>query len=77
MQTVTGDALRISGTYDLVYADPPYDYTRYDDLLGAIRPRVAEGGLIAIEHRRRTQPFSEKAVRRAEYGEVWISFFEG
>jgi len=75
VQTVTGDALRISGTYDLVYADPPYDYTRYDDLLGAIRPRVAEGGLIAIEHRRRTQPFREQPVRRAEYGEVWISFF--
>ena len=77
VQADIGDALRIAGTFDLIYADPPYDYARYDDLLAAIRPHVAERGLIAIEHRRRTQPFRENAFRQAEYGEVWISFFEG
>ena len=78
VQTIIGNvgrALSPSGTWDLVYADPPYDYARYDDLLAAIRPHVAEGGLIAIEHRRRTQPFRETPDRVAEYGEVWISFF--
>ena len=74
VQAIAGDALRVSGTFDLVYADPPYDYGRYDELLAAIRPH---GGLIAIEHRRRTRPFTEAPIRRAEYGEVWISFFEG
>ena len=79
VQTITSDVGRALspslGTYDLAYADPPYAYTRYDDLLAAIRPHVAEGGLIAIEHRKRTQPFRTPPDRVAQYGEVWISFF--
>ena len=43
--------------------------------LAAVRPHVADGGLVAIEHRRRTQPFTTPPGRVAEYGEVWISFF--
>jgi len=67
--------------FDVVYADPPYDYTRYDDLLGQI-DRLALGSdpVVAVEHRRRTDPFTIKPKRlefqrRAEYGEVWITFF--
>ena len=70
--------------FDFVYADPPYSFGRYDDLLAAIDGDVAlgENALVAIEHQRRTEPFTIatkrlQSIRRAEYGEVWITLFEG
>lgn len=83
--TVSGDAIealpRVGSTpFDLVYADPPYDYDQYDDLLAALaRVPLTGDALVAIEHRRRTVPFHEtplREIRRAEYGEVWITFFQ-
>ena len=59
--------------FDVAYADPPYDYAHYDELRQAIDGRAE---LVAIEHRRRHEPFSVQPTRRAEYGEVWISLFE-
>lgn len=87
VRTVTADALsgikRVqSEVFDLVYADPPYDWGRYDELLGVIDSglTLAPDAVVAIEHRRRTEPLSIELTRlshsrRAEYGEVWISFF--
>lgn len=79
---VEGDVLkalpRLTSAFDIAYADPPYEYDQYDALLSALdRANVA---LAAIEHRRRTQPFTItperlQFERRAEYGEVWITFF--
>lgn len=80
----TGDVLRTldrHGPFDLAYADPPYEFARYDELLAALDASgLASDGLVAIEHRRKTDPFQAGApglrfVRRGEYGEVWISFF--
>jgi 16S rRNA (guanine966-N2)-methyltransferase len=71
------------GFFDVVFADPPYSLARYDDLLAAIDRDVAlsEAAIVAVEHQRRTEPFTIKttrlnATRRAEYGEVWITLFE-
>ena len=87
VRTVTADVLggikRVGNeVFDLVYADPPYAYEQYDDLLMTLDTHLtlAPAGLVAIEHRRRTEPFTVttrtlKFDRRAEYGEVWISFF--
>jgi 16S rRNA (guanine966-N2)-methyltransferase len=87
IRTVTADALagikRLGGdVFDVIYADPPYAYERYDELLMAIDStlQLAPDALVAIEHRRRTEPFQSnptrlRHIRRAEYGEVWISFF--
>ncbi len=87
VRTVTADALagikRLGGeVFDVIYADPPYAYAQYDDLLMTIDQHLtlADGALVAIEHRRRTEPFAASLTklqfsRRAEYGEVWISFF--
>jgi 16S rRNA (guanine966-N2)-methyltransferase len=68
--------------YDIVYADPPYDYDAYDDLLAGIERHVprAPDAVVAVEHRKRTSPFKKEREqlelqRRAEYGEVWITFF--
>jgi 16S rRNA (guanine966-N2)-methyltransferase len=68
--------------YDVVFADPPYDYAAYDDLLGGIERHLSlsTDAVVAVEHRRRTDPFRANTERlqfqrRAEYGEVWITFF--
>lgn len=91
VRAVTADALagikRLSGeVFDVTYADPPYAYPHHLDLLMAIDRElvIPAGGIVAIEHRRRTEPFSalEPSAltrltpwRRAEYGEVWIDLF--
>ena len=87
IRTLTADAIngidRVRGeVFDVVYADPPYDYDRYDDLLLALDTRLtlAPDALVAIEHRRGTAPFAANLTRlqhsrRTGYGEVWISFF--
>ena len=72
---VIADVLRYrpTGEIDLVYADPPYDFTRYDDLIAAseqIDPLLA-----AVEHRAKTQLAPASFIRTAEYGEVRITFF--
>lgn len=70
-----------SRVFTLVYADPPYDWAQYEDLLAALdRAPLAAEALVAVEHRRHTAPFSTELKnltlwRRAEYGEVWISMF--
>ena len=71
---VVADALeyRAEGV-DLVYADPPYDFDRYDDLVAAIE-RI-DAPLAAIEHRAKTELAPAGFIRTAEYGEVWITFF--
>ena len=88
VRTVTADALagikRLGGeVFDVIYADPPFDYERYADLLMSIDATLglADDAVVAIEHRRRSEPFAAavprrlRPSRRAEYGEVWISFF--
>ena len=83
---VQGDVLTVlpklnQNAFDVVYVDPPYDFHRYDDLLDAIeRLPLAPDAVVAIEHRRRSNPFRERTgrlrfLRRTEYGEVWITFF--
>ena len=74
---------RLTGSYDIVYADPPYSFDGYEQLVTAISARVkpSSDSMVAIEHRRRSEPFRAvdgplKPGRRAEYGEVWITFFQ-
>ena len=68
-------------TLDVVYADPPYDFGRYDDLLRVLDSLdLSDDAVVAVEHRRHTSPFTVQPrrlvfSRRAEYGEVWMSFF--
>ena len=73
---------RLHDVFDLVYADPPYGYERYDELLLTIdeRLKLRNGTLVVVEHRRRTEPFPAEPrrltrIRRADYGEVSLTFF--
>ena len=82
---IAGDAMhtigRLTTPFAVVYADPPYDYDQYDALLQALdNAPLAPEPVVAVEHRRRTDPFTLtpknlRLERRAEYGEVWITFF--
>lgn len=87
VRAILSDALpgikRLQGeVFDVIYADPPYAYERYDELLMSIDEQLplADEAIVAIEHRRRSEPFRStpkrlRHSRTAEYGEVWISFF--
>ena len=71
-------ALPKLGTFDLVYADPPYDFGRYDELLSAIGAVTGDESFAAIEHRQGSQLAASgelRAVGSREYGEVSITFF--
>ena len=86
VNVVTDDAFKavpkFRDAFDLVYIDPPYDFDRYDDLLALVDEelKLINGALVAFEHRRKSDPFTRELrwlerERRAEYGEVWITFF--
>jgi 16S rRNA (guanine966-N2)-methyltransferase len=87
VEVITADAItgmkRLRGrVFDIVYADPPYDYPHYDAFLETVDRELELGpsAVVAVEHRRRTQPFSHRPSRlhlhrRAEYGEVCIALF--
>ena len=71
--------------FHVVFADPPYDYPNYDELLDAIDREVplADEATIAIEHRSGEFPWSESTeltrleIRRtANYGTVALTLFD-
>jgi 16S rRNA (guanine966-N2)-methyltransferase len=75
---------RLKDVFDLVYADPPYGYERYDDLLLTIdeRLKLRNGSLVTLERRRlrggqALLPVLRnlRETRQADYGEVSLTFF--
>jgi 16S rRNA (guanine966-N2)-methyltransferase len=73
---------KLGDVFDLVYADPPYGFEQYDELLLLVdeRLKLRNGALITIEHRRRAEPFTTELrnlheSRTAEYGDVAMTFF--
>lgn len=72
---------RISGNYDIVFADPAYDFGLYTELLAGIEERalLADDGIIVIEHKRGTElPESVGTLERsrvANYGQCALSFY--
>jgi 16S rRNA G966 N2-methylase RsmD len=69
--------------FDLVWADPPYEYAHYETLLGEIDSRLplAEDALVAIEHRAGRDAFPAPPLTRlafhktTRYGNVAITYF--
>ena len=70
---------RLSGPYDLVFADPPYAFDGYEELLTGVEPLLAEAGEMAIEHSsRRELPLEAGRLVRVDarrYGESSLSFY--
>jgi|SRR5687768_12590968 len=89
IQTVTADAITAlkrrmpEGIFDVVYADPPFDYPRYADLLRSIAALpLTPGAVVAIEHQARNKQLAAASAptltfrKTASYGNVAISIFD-
>jgi 16S rRNA (guanine966-N2)-methyltransferase len=89
IKVLSEDAIKTVGRawgepFDVVYADPPYAYENYAELLAALdsSATLADGAVVAIEHRSGTVPFDPASVvrlrfrRTARYGNVSISIFD-
>ncbi|MFW6175907.1 MAG: RsmD family RNA methyltransferase, partial [Acidobacteriota bacterium] len=68
-----------AGAFDLVFADPPYRFAAYRELLERAAPLLAEHGEMAVEHSARV-PVPEEArglirVDQRRYGESALSFY--
>lgn len=82
-KAIKSDCLRFvansSQKWDLIFADPPYDYPNYATLVSEIlsEPLLAEGGLLIVEHPKEVnlESFDEFKETR-KYGRVHFSFFE-
>ena len=67
------------GPFDLVFADPPYNFNLYEDLLQGLPPLLAPDAEVAVEHSSRRDlpleagPLTRVDVRR--YGESAVSFY--
>ncbi len=71
----------IRGTFDIVFADPPYAFEYHDVLLEELGAQalVAEGGLVVVEHAKPPAPGTTvgpyTCARRQHYGDTWLSFY--
>ncbi|MGA7614330.1 MAG: RsmD family RNA methyltransferase [Thermoanaerobaculia bacterium] len=71
-------------TFDLVFADPPYSYPRYQELLGAVDTRIAlsSGATAVIEHGSDRVPFDPSGLQRltlrktVRYGSVAMTILD-
>ncbi len=65
--------------FDLIFADPPYDFDAWDDLLREVSRYLVAEGAVALEHGiRRQLPGSVAGLSRVDlrrYGDSCLSFF--
>lgn len=70
---------RLKGCFDLLFADPPYAYERYADLIEAAGHRAGPRAELAVEHSVRLDMADEVAgwcrSDQRRYGESCISFY--
>lgn len=67
------------GPFDLLFADPPYEFTGYEELLAGAAPLAAPEGEMVVEHavRREMPVVAGKWVRvdQRSYGDCALSFY--
>ncbi len=65
--------------YDLIFADPPYDFEAYENLLRAAEPWLAREGELVLEHSSRVTVSGRlgdlERVRQRRYGESALSVY--
>ena len=65
--------------FDLIFADPPYEFDEWEALLTAIAPKLGGYGEVAIEHSARVElPAAIAGLERTEsrrYGDAALSFY--
>jgi len=72
-RVITGDALAHAGSIeaDLVLADPPYDFDRWEELLAATEARLV---VAEADHEIEGDPTVWETVRAKRYGRTWVTF---
>ncbi len=76
-KVVCSDALKFLRNYkgkpfDIIFADPPYDYKLYNELIKEALKHLSEGGVFILEHRA-DKHFNSKDEKR--YGDTILSFW--
>ena len=81
--TVQSDIIKFLGNatskYDLIFADPPYEFPKYNEIIQNIfeRELLNEDGFVVLEHGKRTDLSAlPHYVESRAYGNVVFSFFE-
>jgi 16S rRNA (guanine966-N2)-methyltransferase len=75
-------ALQVEAPFDIIFADPPYEFRDFEALLNPIRHRelLAPGGIIVLEHAASTDVPNDvlgfSRTRQRGYGDTALSFFE-
>jgi len=75
------DLRALRGSFDIVFADPPYAFAEYEALLGGLQTYavLAPEGVFILEHARRAAPPERVEnllrTRQAEYGDTVLSFY--
>lgn len=83
LRIIRSDVLKFSASctqgFDLILADPPYEFKAYDELIELVvsRSMLNENGLFVLEHGR-DQDFSKhpRFSFMRKFGNVHFSFFE-
>lgn len=70
---------RLSGPFDLIFADPPYAFGAYEDLLRQVVPYLSADAEVVVEHSSRNElPMEVGSLVRVDvrrYGESALSFY--
>lgn len=65
--------------YDLIFADPPYDFEQYDEIVELVMEKemLKEDGVLILEHQSRSDLSDLPGFESSrKYGNVRFSFFE-
>lgn len=76
-RVVPGDAIAVLPglDVDLVLADPPYGFDRWDDLLAVVRRDVVRCDVVVAEADRPVDGIAGwETVRSKRYGRTWVTF---
>ena len=82
-KTYAGDVLKVLprlGKFDIIFADPPYNYDKYKELLKVALEHLNEGGLLIVEHFKKVdlKPLTPKGLKledKRTYGDTVLTFF--
>ncbi|MBL6962632.1 MAG: RsmD family RNA methyltransferase [Bacteroidetes bacterium] len=83
IRTVRAEALKYiqntSKTFDIIFADPPYNYSQYEDLIDHVfkSNQLNNNGMLIIEHAGNLD-FSQHVFfkEKRKYGQSSLSFFQ-
>jgi 16S rRNA (guanine966-N2)-methyltransferase len=69
---------RLREKFDVIFADPPYDFPKYRELLTNIweKELLKEDGLLIIEHPKEVQFEHPQLINIRKYGKVHFSIFQ-